>query len=420
VSPPPVQAGPTKVSILATPPPVPPRTRPQIELTASAVCGASLVHRLVHSAPIGQAPSCLRPKEDAKGPQLPPKSPIRAVGQTPPAAAPSIGLPDRPQSRLSEQTAVRPLLGLRPGLPPGHPYSGSQHSTLSAPGLRSRILPDQAKRLTRRVNKVSVGAVHRAGPNSSRSTPASFSSNSATPTNPVCMAASWPWRPCREEFGPAKRIQRQPAPDPRTHQGKGPHALGGDGTQLRHCFTTGGVSLANAERLHEQEPPKRSWAWRSCPIRPASANRCGTRANQTGRRCGSSAATSSPGPWPGPSRAAPHTRAARKFLRASADRSPRVIVGKGQDPVRGPAGAVLATVAGRAVSGRSPQGRHSPNPGNSQLGWGRSGREWSAAGVAGKPRRMGGTRPGVLGMPAAPAVRATAQSALPSISALGA
>jgi len=33
-----------------------------------------------------------------------------------------------------------------------------------------------------------------------------------------------------------------------------------DGTPLLHCFTTGGVSLANAERLHEQDPPKRSWA----------------------------------------------------------------------------------------------------------------------------------------------------------------
>jgi hypothetical protein len=235
------------------------------------------------------------------------------------------------------------------------------------------------------------------------------------------MAASWPWRPCREEFGPAKRIQRQPAPDPRTHQGKGPHALGGDGTQLRHCFTTGGVSLANAERLNEDEPFKALLGVERLP----DPTRLGeglrdTWANRAGRRCGGSAATSSPGPWPGPSRAAPHTRAARKFLRASADRSPRVIVGKGHDPVRGPAGAVLATVAARTVSGRSPQGRHSPNPGNSQLGWGRSGREWSAAGVAGKPRRMGGTRPGVLGMPAAPAVRATAESALPSISALGA
>jgi len=49
-----------------------------------------------------------------------------------------------------------------------------------------------------------------------------------------------------------------------------------DGTPLLHCFTTGGVSLANAERLHEQDPPKRSWAWRSCPIPPASAKGYGT------------------------------------------------------------------------------------------------------------------------------------------------
>ena len=53
----------------------------------------------------------------------------------------------------------------------------------------------------------------------------------------------------------------------------------------------------------------------------------------------------------------------------------------------------LATVAGRTVSGRSPQGRHSPNPGNSQLGWGRSGREWSAAGVAGGQRAWVGQGP---------------------------
>jgi hypothetical protein len=98
---------------------------------------------------------------------------------------------------------------------------------------------------------------------------------------------------------------------------------------------------------------------------------------------------------PGPDRAGPlpTPEPHGMSLRGSADRSPRAVVGKGQDPIRGPAGPVLQRLQVGPFWGRSPQGRHSPNPGKSELGWGRSGREWSAAGVAGGQRPWVGQGP---------------------------
>jgi hypothetical protein len=58
-----------------------------------------------------------------------------------------------------------------------------------------------------------------------------------------------------EEFGLTERVRREPALDPRTHRGKGfgPEVYV---TQLLYCFTSGGVSLADAERLNEDGPLK--------------------------------------------------------------------------------------------------------------------------------------------------------------------
>ena len=58
-----------------------------------------------------------------------------------------------------------------------------------------------------------------------------------------------------QEFGLAQRLEREPALDPRTHRGKGYTPLV-DVPQRFHCFTSGGVSLADAERLNEDEPFK--------------------------------------------------------------------------------------------------------------------------------------------------------------------
>jgi hypothetical protein len=55
-----------------------------------------------------------------------------------------------------------------------------------------------------------------------------------------------------EQFGLAKRVAREPALDPRTHQGKGFVSVVYV-TQLLHCCASGGVSLADAERLNEDE-----------------------------------------------------------------------------------------------------------------------------------------------------------------------
>ena len=115
-----------------------------------------------------------------------------------------------------------------------------------------------------------------------------------------------------EEFGLAERIQRQPAPDPRTHQGKRPRALGVDGTQLLHCFTTGGVSLADAERLNQDVPFKALLGVEKLPD-PTSIGEwlrdMGEPGWQALRR--DPPPLCAMGPWPGPSGAAPHTRAAR-------------------------------------------------------------------------------------------------------------
>lgn len=58
-----------------------------------------------------------------------------------------------------------------------------------------------------------------------------------------------------EQFGLKERVEREPALDPRTHTGKG-YAPLVYVTQLLHSFTSGGVSLADAERLNEDEPFK--------------------------------------------------------------------------------------------------------------------------------------------------------------------
>jgi hypothetical protein len=58
-----------------------------------------------------------------------------------------------------------------------------------------------------------------------------------------------------EEFGLAAHVAAQPALDPRTHRGKGFEPLVYV-TQLLQSFTSGGVSLADAERLNADEPLK--------------------------------------------------------------------------------------------------------------------------------------------------------------------
>ena len=58
-----------------------------------------------------------------------------------------------------------------------------------------------------------------------------------------------------EQFGLKERVAREPALDPRTHVGKGFDPLVYV-TQALHSFTSGGVSLADAERLNEDEPLK--------------------------------------------------------------------------------------------------------------------------------------------------------------------
>ena len=67
----------------------------------------------------------------------------------------------------------------------------------------------------------------------------------------------------RQEFGLAQRLERQPALDPRTHRGKGSTPLV-DVTHRLHCFTSGGVLLADAERLNEDEPSKALLVWVFC------------------------------------------------------------------------------------------------------------------------------------------------------------
>jgi hypothetical protein len=58
-----------------------------------------------------------------------------------------------------------------------------------------------------------------------------------------------------EQFGLAERVEQELALDSRTHTGKGYTPLVYV-TQLLHSFTSGGVSLADAERLNEYEPFK--------------------------------------------------------------------------------------------------------------------------------------------------------------------
>lgn len=58
-----------------------------------------------------------------------------------------------------------------------------------------------------------------------------------------------------DQFRLKERVEREPAPDPRTHTGKGYPPLVYV-TALLHSFTSGGVSLADAERLNEDEPFK--------------------------------------------------------------------------------------------------------------------------------------------------------------------
>lgn len=58
-----------------------------------------------------------------------------------------------------------------------------------------------------------------------------------------------------EEFGLAERVAAQRALDPRTHRGKGFAPLVYV-TQLLHSFASGGVSLADAERLNDDGPLK--------------------------------------------------------------------------------------------------------------------------------------------------------------------
>ena len=56
-----------------------------------------------------------------------------------------------------------------------------------------------------------------------------------------------------EEFGLKERVAGEPALDPRTHKGKGFDPLVYV-TQLLHSFTSGGISLSDAERLNQDEP----------------------------------------------------------------------------------------------------------------------------------------------------------------------
>jgi hypothetical protein len=58
-----------------------------------------------------------------------------------------------------------------------------------------------------------------------------------------------------DQFDLKDRVRREPALDPRTHQGKGFAPLVYV-TQLLYSFTSGGVSLADAERLNDDGPLK--------------------------------------------------------------------------------------------------------------------------------------------------------------------
>jgi hypothetical protein len=58
-----------------------------------------------------------------------------------------------------------------------------------------------------------------------------------------------------DQFGLKERVAVEPALDPRTHRGKGYEPLVYV-TQLLHSFSSGGVSLADAERLNDDEPLK--------------------------------------------------------------------------------------------------------------------------------------------------------------------
>ena len=71
-----------------------------------------------------------------------------------------------------------------------------------------------------------------------------------------------------DQFGLKERVAREPALDPRTHRGKG-YAPLVYVTQLLHSFTSGGVSLADAERLNEDEPLKAFLGVRKLPDQTA-------------------------------------------------------------------------------------------------------------------------------------------------------
>src|SRR5512139_2385443 len=58
-----------------------------------------------------------------------------------------------------------------------------------------------------------------------------------------------------EQFGLKERVGRERALDPRTHRGKGFAPLVYV-TQALYSFTSGGVSLADAERLNDDGPLK--------------------------------------------------------------------------------------------------------------------------------------------------------------------
>jgi hypothetical protein len=103
-------------------------------------------------------------------------------------------------------------------------------------------------------DKLPIGAVYPAWANSSRSSLAGFSSNSATSTVPVCMAGRWPWPLGRRGWS-----GRAPPPRARAGSARAPgQGLHGPGL----CDPTAprlqekGRPAGHAERLNENEPFK--------------------------------------------------------------------------------------------------------------------------------------------------------------------
>jgi len=234
------------------------------------------------------------------------------------------------------------------------------------------------------------------------------------------MALSWPWPPCRRSLAwPNASTASRRRARART-KGKG-CALLAYVAQLLHGFTRRGVSLTEAERLKENQPfqgvPGRREAGRSDQHRGMVAGHW-----RTGLAAVAAAEPRFGPIGPGPGRAGPlPTSWAARNVASSIRRSKSAGC-----RWKGPRSSTRA--GGRHAGNGCWWGRLWPTPcwapparrRRVPAGMGAIRRRVVGCRSGWQPARMAGTRPGVLGMPTAPAVRATAGSALPSISALGA